>query len=347
MLGSIHRNPDYALCSGRYHMSIRLPLLLSFSGHLGLLFLLLFSWPRHPAEVGTHTENVVIQVLEEPPVPAPNQRLHPVSGTHGAVMRESQQGKSRAVHPSSSGSHAFSPPPVASRSANVVMPSGYALHPPILRLPKAQLQSRSNPLKQPMTLQAVLAPIHSMAQHTRPMSSHRPHLSVQPHQMAVDRKAFHRITREPQKDSRGHLRIRQVERRHRVLPLSSQQKHLQQRLMEEEAAQEQHELRRLQLSALSKLVNQYRIKILTAIHEQWIIPPMANPSSYCIFLIRLASGGVVVNIQLLKSSGDQQLDRSARVAIAKASPLPVPVDPLLFKQFRELRLIVRPLSVEN
>jgi colicin import membrane protein len=52
----------------------------------------------------------------------------------------------------------------------------------------------------------------------------------------------------------------------------------------------------------------------------------------------------VLNIKLLRSSGDAALDYSARTAVLKSAPLPVPSDPQLFEQFRELRLTVRPES---
>jgi len=62
-------------------------------------------------------------------------------------------------------------------------------------------------------------------------------------------------------------------------------------------------------------------------------------------LIRVAEGGKVLNVQVLKSSGYNILDRSARTAVLEASPLPVPSKKTLFNQFRELRLTVRPENI--
>ncbi len=64
-------------------------------------------------------------------------------------------------------------------------------------------------------------------------------------------------------------------------------------------------------------------------------------------MIRLGPGGAVLNVQVSRSSGDPALDSSARAAVFKASPLPVPNDPDLFNQFREIRLTVKPEDVQN
>jgi colicin import membrane protein len=62
-------------------------------------------------------------------------------------------------------------------------------------------------------------------------------------------------------------------------------------------------------------------------------------------MIRLAPGGEVLQVSITKTSGDPSLDSSARAAVLKASPLPVPNDPALFAAFRQFALKVKPENI--
>lgn len=58
--------------------------------------------------------------------------------------------------------------------------------------------------------------------------------------------------------------------------------------------------------------------------------------------IRLASDGRVINVSIVKASGNDALDISAKNAILKASPLPVPEDSSIRKNFARYRFTFRP-----
>jgi colicin import membrane protein len=90
------------------------------------------------------------------------------------------------------------------------------------------------------------------------------------------------------------------------------------------------------------IVNKYNALITQAISQQWLVPAGVDKSLSSILLIRLAPGGAVLDVQVTKSSGDLALDRSARDAVFKASPLPVPDDEQSFEQFRLFELKVKP-----
>ena len=68
-------------------------------------------------------------------------------------------------------------------------------------------------------------------------------------------------------------------------------------------------------------VNKYKALIVQAISEKWIIPTQANKHLYTELIIRTAPGGMVLDVQVTKTSGDPSLDSSARAAVLKASPL--------------------------
>jgi colicin import membrane protein len=93
---------------------------------------------------------------------------------------------------------------------------------------------------------------------------------------------------------------------------------------------------------LAGVVDKYKAMILNAISQQWILPEQVAPGLSSQFRIRLAPNGTVLEVSLLRSSGDPILDRSAQTAIYKASPLPVPADAESFDVFREISLTVRP-----
>lgn len=94
-------------------------------------------------------------------------------------------------------------------------------------------------------------------------------------------------------------------------------------------------------------VDKYKSLIITAISQNWIVPESANLSLSCKFQIMLSTSGEVLSVSLVKSSGDKLLDRSAQLAIYKASPLPVPQDTKVFSIFKILNLTVKPEDLKK
>lgn len=92
-------------------------------------------------------------------------------------------------------------------------------------------------------------------------------------------------------------------------------------------------------------VDKYAALIQQVISQQWNVPDDVQKDQIGKLLVRLAPGGVVLSVDIIQSSGNLALDRSARIAVLKASPLPVPSDPALFAKFRELRLTVEPQGI--
>lgn len=92
-------------------------------------------------------------------------------------------------------------------------------------------------------------------------------------------------------------------------------------------------------------VDKYKYLIMQAISSQWIVPEGVSNGAVCKLLINVAPGGVVLDVQLLSSSGNLALDRSAQAAVFKASPLPVPEDAALFDKVRTIKLTVKPEGI--
>lgn len=123
---------------------------------------------------------------------------------------------------------------------------------------------------------------------------------------------------------------------------------------DKEAKQKQEAARALQAqqdaarkAEMAGEVNKYKALIVNAIGRHWILPENVNDGLSSQFRIRLAPDGEVLEVHLMRSSGDAVLDRSAQTAIYKASPLPVPADPATFELFRDISLTVRPENVRG
>jgi len=95
-------------------------------------------------------------------------------------------------------------------------------------------------------------------------------------------------------------------------------------------AREQDEaLRKLaqsQAAAQAKLVDEYKRRIAERIKRFIIVLP----------------GGEVLDVRTRKASGQAPWDSAVERAIRRAQPLPLPPDPALMREFRELNLIFRP-----
>lgn len=124
------------------------------------------------------------------------------------------------------------------------------------------------------------------------------------------------------------------------------------KLAEEKAQQRAEQARQEALAAEKKAkilseVDKYKSLIVAAIGQQWILPESVDKQLSSQFRMRLAPSGEVLELSLIRSSGDAVLDRSAENAIYKASPLPVPGNHEVFDLFREITLTVRPESARG
>lgn len=92
-------------------------------------------------------------------------------------------------------------------------------------------------------------------------------------------------------------------------------------------------------------INKYKALILQAISEHWIVPPGVDKKLYSELMIHLAPDGQVLDVQITKTSGNRALDNSVRAAVLKASPLPVPSNPIAFAAFKNFILKVKPENI--
>ena len=93
------------------------------------------------------------------------------------------------------------------------------------------------------------------------------------------------------------------------------------------------------------ITEKYQRLILSAIAQQWIIPPDLDKQLETKLIIRLGKNGTVLAVIIAKSSGSSVLDTSAQTAVYKASPLPIPKDRRLYSDFKQINLTMRPEDV--
>jgi len=94
--------------------------------------------------------------------------------------------------------------------------------------------------------------------------------------------------------------------------------------------------------AAQAAVASFSDKIRQKVERNWRPPPGNIAGLACDVRVRLIPGGDVVDARVIKSSGNTVFDRSVELATRKASPLPLPRDPSMFKYFRTLEFNFRP-----
>jgi len=94
-----------------------------------------------------------------------------------------------------------------------------------------------------------------------------------------------------------------------------------------------------------RLAQSYVSKISSRIEQNWNRPPSARKGMKTELLLSLVPTGKVVNVSIVKSSGNSAFDRSAELAVQKSERFPElqGMDPVVFERyFRQLRLVFNP-----
>ena len=108
---------------------------------------------------------------------------------------------------------------------------------------------------------------------------------------------------------------------------------------EETARREAEKARAAQLEARQKEFNEYVNRIRSKIRSRANVPDTVTGRPNIQVQIRILPGGDVLDIRVVKPSGNRAYDTAIERAIRSAAPLPVPdVNSELFPQFRELIL---------
>lgn len=153
----------------------------------------------------------------------------------------------------------------------------------------------------------------------------------------------------------------QAERQRREQERQQQEAAERQRKAEEEAARRQAEAERQRQQAEARkqaeeaarraayeqrrteTIQAYSGKIRQKIEGSWYYAGYGE-KLHCEIRVRLDQTGRVVAAKVVESSGNEAFDRSAKAAVYKAEPFPIPEDEEFIADFREITL---PFSVDN
>lgn len=136
-------------------------------------------------------------------------------------------------------------------------------------------------------------------------------------------------------------RIRQAEARKKQQELERIRQE-EARIRQEQLAEEQRLLDAAREREYQSIVDQHITIIRQKITRTWRPPAGSVAGLACTVRVRIIPGGDVLDVRVIKGSGNAVFDRSVETAVLKASPLPLPADRALFDRFRELEFIFDP-----
>jgi colicin import membrane protein len=124
-----------------------------------------------------------------------------------------------------------------------------------------------------------------------------------------------------------------------------------QRLEREQAIQQQREQEALaaaqyeaqQAAERARIMNEiakYKAMILAKVRSRIVMPPDLPGNPMTEFSVTLLPGGDILDVQLRKPSGYTSFDSAVERAIFLSKPLPLPPNPALFREFRNLNITV-------
>ena len=97
-------------------------------------------------------------------------------------------------------------------------------------------------------------------------------------------------------------------------------------------------------AARTGVLDKYKAMIMSRIRRFVVVPPDMKGNPEAVFDVVLLPDGEVLRVTRISSSGVPAYDDAVERAIRRASPLPLPPDPSLFGDFRDLKLTFRPVE---
>lgn len=111
--------------------------------------------------------------------------------------------------------------------------------------------------------------------------------------------------------------------------LDAEKKQRQKELAQQLADEEQTQANEI----AQREIDKYQVLIRQRIERNWLKPSGGLESLVTVVGVRLIPGGEVIDVSVVKTSGNLVYDRNAERAVRKASPLPLPQDPAIAAKF--------------
>jgi colicin import membrane protein len=118
---------------------------------------------------------------------------------------------------------------------------------------------------------------------------------------------------------------------------AAEQKRLVDEMFARQLAEDELSLNAARERQVNREVEKYTVLIENLITQHWINPSKETPKVSAKYAIEISPAGDVLVVKLIRSSGNDILDRSVRVAILETAPFPAP-EPEIFSLVREIYL---------
>lgn len=152
----------------------------------------------------------------------------------------------------------------------------------------------------------------------------------------------HLVAERKKQEAQEKERQKRMQEEERKKEEAQRQKLTEQSLQEQLAAEEKARLATASAARAGTEIEKYRYLIKQHVSRSWNRPVGVAKGLKCEVHVRLTPSGEVLSANVVRSSGNPVFDRSVENAVYKAAPLPLPGDPTLFDNFREIRFVFDP-----
>ncbi|MDH3438138.1 MAG: cell envelope integrity protein TolA [Betaproteobacteria bacterium] len=161
--------------------------------------------------------------------------------------------------------------------------------------------------------------------------------------LAEKKKREQALAEKKRREAKALAEKKRQEERTRLAALKAQQaKEAEARRLAREQEAALRKLAAAQASAQAKLIDEYKRRIADKIKRFIVAPPNLQGNPEVEFAVTVLPGGEVLEVKTRRSSTVAAWDSAVERAIRRAQPLPLPPDPALMRDFRELNLKFRP-----
>ncbi|NOZ38167.1 MAG: cell envelope integrity protein TolA [Gammaproteobacteria bacterium] len=150
-------------------------------------------------------------------------------------------------------------------------------------------------------------------------------------QLKLEQQRQKRLAEEKKRRQAEQKRIKDEERKRQ------EERVLQEEEMKQKLAAERRRQEAARQQGRQREISRYLGLIKNAVTRHWTVPAQEVKGLRCEVKVRIIPNGKVIDVQIIKSSGNLAFDRSVETAVYRAAPLPVPsLDSGLFDEFRQV-----------
>lgn len=237
--------------------------------------------------------------------------------------------------------------PVASREPSKAIPPSEPLKPKPIEPPKPEVPIKPESSKQTTSPKEITPPIKKpdieLKQKPEPIKEIKPNLEDLKKKELEER--LKKIeTQKKEQEQKQELEKKQALEKQKEIEKQKElaaQKQKEQEAKARRDAEARHAAQ--QAAARNQIAGEiakYKAMILAKIRSRIVMPPDLPGNPVVEFKVTLLPGGDILDVKLSKSSGYSAFDSAVERAIFLSKPLPLPPDPALFNEFRNLNITV-------